>query len=105
MPEAFVILVFVAALTMLLTAGWVLFLFFWARGLPRGTRSLAAALLGSAGLIVPILVLGGEGFGGGELGGMLVAMAFFAGLVGLPTALLANRKLEHIGTDPAAVFD
>lgn len=104
MLETIVILLFVAALTVLTTAGWVLFLFFWARGLPLGTRSLAAALLGSAGLIVPILVLGWEGFGGDELGVMLASLAFFAGIFGLPTALLANRKLERIGTEPAAVF-
>lgn len=105
MFETIVVLAFVAALTVLCTAGWVLFLFLWTRSLPGGTRSLAAALLGSAGLIVPILVLGRGGFGGEELGAMLGAVAVLAGIFGLPTALLANRKLERIGTEPAAVFE
>ena len=104
MLETIVVLVFIAAQTVLTTGGWVLFLFFWARALPRGTRSLAAALLGSAGLIVPILALGWENLGGEEFGVMLGTLAFLAGIVGLPTALLANRKLEGIGTEPAAVF-
>ena len=105
MLETIVIFAFVAALTVLCTAGWVLFLFLWTRSLSGGTRSLAAALLGSAGFIVPILVLGREGFGSKGLGVMLVAVAVLAGIFGLPTALLANRKLERIGTEPAAVFD
>ena len=105
MLETIVIIAFVAVLAVLCTAGWVLFLFFWTRSLSGGTRSLAAALLGSAGLIVPYLILGREGLGGEELGVMLVAVAVLAGVFGLPTALLANRKLERIGTEPGTVFD
>jgi hypothetical protein len=105
MLETIVILGFVAFMTVLTTAGWVLFLFFGLRGAPRATRSLAAALLGSGGLLVPILGLGGGGFGGEGVGVMLLAVIAFAGLVGLPTALLANRKLEHAGASAAAAFE
>ena len=106
MIEPISILVFVAALTVLLTAGWVLFLFFWARGVARGTRSFAAALLGSAGLMVPILVLGGEGFLGGEdITVMPVIVPLLAGIVGLPSAILANRRLERIGSETASIFE
>jgi hypothetical protein len=37
------IIAFIARLALLSTAGWVLILFLWARGLSRGTRSFAAA--------------------------------------------------------------
>ena len=105
MLETIVVLGFVAFTTILTTAGWVLFLFFWLRGLPRGTRSLAAALLGAGGLLVPIVALGGVGFASEEMGVILLAGAAFAGLVGLPTALLANRRLERSGADVAAAFE
>lgn len=106
MLETILILGFVAFLTVLTTAGWVLFLYFWLGGLPRGTRSFAAALLGSATFMVPILVLGGGGgVGSDEIVVSLIAVAVLAGLVGLPTAIIANRKLERIGTDPAAAFE
>jgi len=104
MLETTLILSFVAFLTLLSSAAWTLFLFFWARRLLPGTRTLAAALLGSAGLLVPVLALGG-GLGGEGLVIMLAAVALLAGVVGLPTALLANRKLERIGIEPAAAFD
>jgi len=106
MLETAFILVFVAFLGLLSTCGWVLILFLWSRGLSRGTRSFAAALLGSAGLMVPILIFGiGGGFGSEDVTTMLVAVLLLAGLIGLPTALLGNRKLERIGMEPAAVFE
>ena len=105
MSETIVILGFVAFTAVLTTAGWVLFLFFWLRGLPRATRSLAAALLGSGGLLVPILLMSGDGFGGQQMSVMLLTVSALAGLVGLPTALLANRRLERVGTSAAAAFE
>ena len=105
MLETAFILIFVAFLGLLSTSGWVLILFLWARGLSRGTRSLVAALLASGGLMVPILIFGnGGGFGSDTVTTMLVAVLLLAGLIGLPTALVANKKLERIGMEPAAVF-
>jgi len=105
MLETVIIFAFVAGAAVLATAGWVLFLYFWARGLPRGTRSLAAALLGSVSMLAPIWLLGSEGATGEELAVMFLVMGVLAGILGMPTALLANRKLDRIGADPAAVFE
>ena len=104
MLETALILIFVAFLGLLSTSGWVLILFLWARGLSRGTRSLVAALLASGGLMVPIIFGNGGGFGSDTVTTMLVAVLLLAGLIGLPTALVANKKLERIGMEPAAVF-
>ena len=56
--------------------------------------------------MVPILVLGGEGsLRGEDITVMLVVVPLLAGTVVLPTAILANRRLERIGSETAKIFE